>query len=67
MYNPINASPLIRILRLPSDNTEALQNIDNIVDASPLDAELPGALIEQEQILLLFPVDAKESSAKFTQ
>jgi hypothetical protein len=52
---------------LPSYNTETLQNIYDVIDASSLDPQLFGALIEQEEIFLFFTVDAKEPSAKFTQ
>ena len=67
MDNPVDASPLVGILSLSSDHTEWFQYVDDIIYSSSLDSEFLGALIEQEQIFLFFPVDAQEPTAQFAQ
>jgi hypothetical protein len=56
--NPVDSAPLITVLGLSPDNTKGLEYVDDIIDPSPLYAELPRALVQQEQIFLLLAVDA---------
>ena len=60
--NLVNASPLVRVLGLPPYHAEAFQNVDDIVDPSPLHSQFSGALVEQKEILLLLAVNAQKSS-----
>ena len=46
MDNPVDASPLVGVFGLTSDNAEALEDVDDVVDSSSLDAELLGTLIK---------------------
>ena len=64
MHNPVDSSPLVRVFGLPSDDAEALENIDNVIDAPPLDPKLLSALIEQKNVLFLLAIDAEELAAK---
>lgn len=67
MHNPVDTSPLVAVFSLPPYHTKALKNIDYVVNPSPLDTELPRALIKQEEILLFFTVDAEKPAAKLPQ
>lgn len=63
MNDLVNTSPLIRVLGLPSNDAEALQNVDDVIDPSSFNIELLGALIQQEEVLVLLAVDHQEPSA----
>ena len=63
MNDCVNASPLIGIFGMSSDDAKALKNVYDIVNASSFNAELASALIEQEAVLLLLAVDAEKASA----
>ena len=67
MDDPVDALPAITVLGLPPDHTEALQDVDYIVDTPSLNTQLLRALVKQKQIFVLFPVDAEKSPAKFAQ
>ena len=67
MHNPVDSAPLIAILGLPSDDAEALEDVDDVVDASPLHAQLPCALVQQEQVLLILAIDAQESATELAK
>ncbi len=41
----VDSSPFIGILPLPPDYIETLKDVDDVIDASPFDLELFGALI----------------------
>lgn len=44
--NSIDASPLVGVFRLTSDNAETLEDVDNVIDSSSLYAELFCTLIK---------------------
>ena len=46
-YDFVNASPFVCIFCAPSDDAEAFKNVDNVVDATPLYAELARALVQK--------------------
>jgi len=62
MNNFVDASPLVGVLGLPPDHAETFENVDDIVDPSPLYSQLSRALVEQKEILLLFAINAQKSS-----
>lgn len=67
MDDPIDSLPSVGVLSLPPDHAEALQDVDDVVDAAAFHPELSRALIEQQEVLLLFPVDAEEPPAELTE
>jgi len=62
MNNFVDASPLVWVLGLPSYHAKTFENIDDIVDPSPLHSQLFRALVKQKEILLLFAINAQKSS-----
>ena len=60
----IDSPPLVAILGLSSDHAKALKDIDYVINSTSLNAELTGALIKEEQILLFLTVDAQKSAAE---
>ena len=42
----VDAPPLVLVLCTTLDDAEALQDVDDIIDATPLDPKLLGALIK---------------------
>jgi len=65
--NFVNPTPLVLILSAPLDHTKALQDVDDVVDATALDAKLPRALVQVEQTALRCAIQEQESTAKFTE
>ena len=63
VYNLINAPPEVRILCLAANNTEAFQDINDVVDPTPLHSQFIGALIQQQLALVLASIDAQKLSA----
>lgn len=59
--------PMISILRLPVNDLEALKNVDNVVDAAALNAQLTGALIQVEHRTALAPVQAQKTATELAQ
>jgi len=58
MHNLVDASPLVRVLGLSSDDTEAFQDVDDIIDTSSFNLELFRALVKQQKVLLRLSIDA---------
>ena len=56
VYNTVDAPPLVAILGLSPDDAETFKDIDDIVNPSALDPQLPCALIKKKQILLFFAI-----------
>jgi len=56
----VYASPFVGVLRLSPDHAEALENVDDVVNTPPLHLQLAGALVEEQEVFLLPPVDAQE-------
>ena len=67
MDDLVDASPLVRVLRLAADHAEALQDVDDVVDSAPFDTEFLRALIQQQEIFLLLAVNAQETPAELAQ
>lgn len=63
----MNASPLVSILPLPSDDVEALQDVYDIIDASTLYLQFTCALVQVKKVWALAPIYAQESSAQLSQ
>lgn len=52
---------------MPSDDREALQDVDDVVYSSPLDTELLRALVKEQLPFLLLAIDLQEFPAKLAQ
>ena len=63
----VDAFPVICVFSLPVDDLEALEYVDDVVDASALDGQLARALVQVQQALALAPVQTQEPSAQLTQ
>ena len=59
--------PVIGILRLPVDDLEALENVDDVVDAASLNAQFTRALIQVEHRAALAPVQAQKAATELAQ
>ena len=48
----VDSTPLIFVLGTTPDDVETLQDVYDVIDASTLHSELPGALVQVEKALL---------------
>jgi len=48
-HNFVDSTPLVLILGESPDHVEALQDVDDVIDASSLDSKLFGTLVEEEE------------------
>lgn len=65
--DPVNAAPLVLVLRPSTDHAEAFQDVNYVINASSLHAELFGALVEIEYTLSLDAVVVQKAPAQFSQ
>lgn len=63
MNNFVNAPPLVRVLSLPPNHAEALENVDDVVDTPSLDLKLLGTLVQKHTVFLFLTVDTQKTSA----
>ena len=63
----VNAAPIVRVLGLSPYHREALQDIDDIINSSPFNAELLSTLIQKQLAFLLFAVDPEELPAQLAE
>ena len=63
----IDSSPLVAVFGLSSNNAEAFQNVDDVVDSAPLSPQLKSTLVQQEQILGLAAVETQEALAQLSE
>ena len=63
----VDSSPLILVLGATANDTEALEDVDDVVDTPPFDSELSSALIEIEQAFLGCSIQKEESTAELSQ
>ena len=67
MHDSVDSPPLVRIFRLATNHTEALQNVDNVIDAASFNIQLFGAGVKHEKPLAFLTVDAQELAAELSQ
>ena len=63
----IDASPLVLVLGAALDHAEALQDVDDVIDASSLHPQLLRALVEVEETSLGRPVEEKEAATELAE
>ena len=63
----VDASPLVLVLGAALDHTEALKDVDDVVDSAALHAQLPRALVQVEQSTLRRAIEEQEAPAEFAQ
>ena len=63
----VNATPIVGVLGLSPDHGEALQDIDDVVNSSPFNAELLSTLIQKQLAFLLLAVDPEELPAQLAE
>jgi len=64
VHDLFDASPLVLVLGAALNYAEAFQNVDDIIDASTLNAELLRALVEVEESALGRAVEEEETAAE---
>jgi hypothetical protein len=65
--DPVNALPVVFVLRSAADHTKAFKNVDDVVDASPLNPELFSALVQVKHAFAFNAVIVQEPAAEFAQ
>ena len=65
--NLVNPSPLVLVLSAALNHAEGLQDIDDVVNSSPLHSKLLRALVQVEDAAGGGPVQEQESAAELTQ
>lgn len=63
----VDATPIVGVLGLSPDHGEALQDIDDVVNSSPFNAELLSTLIQKQLAFLLLAVDPEELPAQLAE
>lgn len=63
----VDAFPVVGVFGLAVDDLEALEYVDDVVDASALDGQLARALVQVQQALALAPVQPQEPPAQLAQ
>jgi hypothetical protein len=63
----VDAFPVVGVFGLSIDDLEALEYVDDVVDASAFDGELARALVQVQQRLALPAVQPQEPSAQLPQ
>ena len=59
----VDTSPLIFVFSTSLDHTEALQNVDDVIDTAAFHTKLLRALIEVEETTLRRPIQEEEPAA----
>lgn len=65
--NLVDASPLVLVLRSATNHEETFQNVDDVVDATALHAQLLRAAVEEEYAFAFDAVVVEEPAAEFSQ
>lgn len=63
----VDAFPLIGVLSLPIDDLKALKYVDNVIDPSSFNGQLPRAMVEIEKCAEFAPVYTQEASAQLSK
>ena len=63
----VDASPLVFVFGAALDHTEALQDVDDVIDSATFDTQLFRALVEIEETSLGRAIKDEESAAEFSQ
>ena len=63
----VDASPLVLVLGAALDYTEALKDIDDVINASALDSELLGALVKVEETALRCTIEEEEAATELAE
>lgn len=65
--DPVDAAPVVFVFGPASDDTEALKDVDDVVNTSSFDSELFGALVQVKYALALDAVVVKKAAAEFAK
>jgi len=63
----VNASPLVLVLGSAANHAERLEDVDNVVDSTSLDTQLPRAAVQQEHVFALTAVGVQEAPTQFAE
>ena len=59
--------PRVLVLSLPDDDLDGLEDVDDVVDAASLNAELRGGFVERDELLLAGAVQVQKVLAEQTE
>ena len=62
--DPVNALPVVFVLRSATDHTKAFKNVDDVINTSALDTQLSCALIEVKHSFAFDAVVVQEAAAE---
>ena len=65
--NLVDALPLVLVFCAPLDHSEALQYVDDVVDASTLYLQLFRALVQVKQASLWSAIEEQETATEFSE